>query len=610
MKEAALRLGRGNGALLFITGILAAFFSTVRIFDPDTWFHLAGGRLIWESGLPRVNTFSSTFPDYPWKNVEWLFDAAAYVTFRIAGFTGLELLQVLLVAGAFLLAVACALRAGAKLQGAGALLAFPVLILALSVCRFRFPLRPHLASWVGIALLLLLWRIRPRRLPLWFALAGMVWANLHPGVIYGVALGVIFVLASLLDRDREGTRTALLGLSALVGGSLANPWFIEPYRYDLANLSIKGAIPNILECLPPSPAGNESFFLYLALLLAAAPLRVLRRDWVHLLALALFLPFALLFQREIPNLVMVTLPGMLVSASEAANPARRGGMRILVAGIALLLLAATPVLSWHEWKESSNFFSPGWGVNHAAVPQGAVEFVTSRGLRGEMYNDTFSGGYLLWSLYPGRRVFIDGRVYAYPLSFHRQILEMTADRWPLLAERYGLTHAVLLRIRAGGFNNADFFSVAGWKLVYLDGSFLVFADPASTDYDLVRRDEFRFIGVRSDSSELYLAGRRDPQGMKAELSRIDSGRLVFSGDFHRFGFAAWGAGDLPSAERFFRRGAGRWPRDPVWNLCLGEVLLDAGRRQEAMRELASASRKGRGSEVGREAEARLRELGR
>jgi len=54
--------------------------------DSDTWWHLASGRLIAaERVVARADPFSFTAPGAPWINQQWLFDLAAYGTWRAGG---------------------------------------------------------------------------------------------------------------------------------------------------------------------------------------------------------------------------------------------------------------------------------------------------------------------------------------------------------------------------------------------------------------------------------------------------------------------------------------------------------------------------------------------
>src|SRR5207245_8612998 len=66
--------------------------------DPDTWFHLAGGRFMWESGRwPATNAFSFAVPDYAWIDLHWIFQLALYAAYRAGGVNGCIALAIALV---------------------------------------------------------------------------------------------------------------------------------------------------------------------------------------------------------------------------------------------------------------------------------------------------------------------------------------------------------------------------------------------------------------------------------------------------------------------------------------------------------------------------------
>ena len=65
--------------------------------DPDVLWHLKTGQVMLERGaLLRTNTFSSTYPDHPWPNPEWLFQVLLALLHRGGGFVAIGALKVLL----------------------------------------------------------------------------------------------------------------------------------------------------------------------------------------------------------------------------------------------------------------------------------------------------------------------------------------------------------------------------------------------------------------------------------------------------------------------------------------------------------------------------------
>src|SRR5215208_5889761 len=79
---------------VLMAGLVAIAFLTVstRFHDPDLWFHLRLGELIWSTHtIPATETLSSTAYGHPWTAHEWLAQVSIYATYRTGGDAGLML---------------------------------------------------------------------------------------------------------------------------------------------------------------------------------------------------------------------------------------------------------------------------------------------------------------------------------------------------------------------------------------------------------------------------------------------------------------------------------------------------------------------------------------
>jgi hypothetical protein len=602
------------GILLLITVLLAVLFSSVKLFDQDTFFHLAGGRLVAESGLPSTNSFAFTYPDHPWKHSKWLFDLAVYASFRIGGYNGIELLQVLLVVGIFLVTIRTAVEGFKKIGTGDLLCVIPTLILALSASRIRFPMRPHLISLLGIAVLLCLWTVRPRKTVLWFGLLAVIWANLHPGVVHGAVICSMLVAGSLLSRNREMVGLSIRSSAAFLVGSVINPYTIYPYYLSLAHFTLDKSLPAIIEFRAPNLLNNTSFFLFAILALAVMPWRVKEKDYLYLMLAPFFFLLAMFANRAIPHFTVVTLPGIAatlcgVLRGQAAKPFGRKSILVLLS----ILTAASLYLSYREAKGNNMVLSAGWGLNQIMLPGPAADFVEESDLSGNMYNDVLNGGYLMWRFYGQRPVFVDGRLFPYPLDFLRRIHgfpePVTPPRWADLMDEFDIDYAVVRRESFRGASDAGLlFQSLNWPLVFIDGISYVFVRPGSVNEE--RAGGFKFEIIRPDSTgnELLQAGRQYPERMKSELQRINPDRTLDPGDSIRFGAGALGAKAYQLAGRFLDRGLVLNPKSPLLHLVIGEFFLDRGDVKMAVMEFTEAARLGGDSETARRAEERIREL--
>ena len=85
-------------AAAFVIVVAAAVRPTV---DPDFWWHLRTGELIWTSGIPDSDPYSFTVPGRAWITHEWLSETILYGLYRSLGLAGLIVVFALLTTAAF-----------------------------------------------------------------------------------------------------------------------------------------------------------------------------------------------------------------------------------------------------------------------------------------------------------------------------------------------------------------------------------------------------------------------------------------------------------------------------------------------------------------------------
>ena len=127
-------------------------------------------------------------------------------------------------------------------------------------------------------------------------------------------------------------------------------------------------------------------------------------------------------------------------------------------------------LSIYRWR------SDGLHLGWQPIGRDAIEVI--RNCPEPLYNEFGTGGTLTW-LIPERRVFIDGRVEAYPADFLRRATtaELTGDYKPLFAE-YGIRCAVL---RAQSKPAIALRSDPSMRPMFDDGEWVIFARAESVD---------------------------------------------------------------------------------------------------------------------------------
>src|SRR5688572_7575530 len=387
--------------LALYTGILAAAIALgyCRVADPDFWWHLATGQRIAATGsIPREDVFSYTAAGRPYVDHEWLFQLAQYATFSAFGLTGITILKIAIIALIFgVIAGYCARRFESAVAAGG------LTLFAMAGATPRLVERPELFSILFLALTFIaidsFTRDGNRRVLAVLPLLYVLWANVHAALIVGLLLQLIFIIGAAIDRRRDVIVALAITSAACVLAAGINPFGFRVLTvpFELTALVDSGVLDN-REWQAPTMRSATTFWFFLAAstLLMAADLR--RRRVATLLLFAFFGYLALRYVRNVG--VFSAMAPLLIAAN---GPLRSLWERVLAAtGVIALVLTATIVYPFERGRGEASYF-----------PDRLTSFVERYDLRGNMYNTWGLGGYLIWQLYPERRVFMDGRNEVY-----------------------------------------------------------------------------------------------------------------------------------------------------------------------------------------------------
>lgn len=454
-------------------GLATATFLTVsgRFNDPDLWWHLKTGQVIWTTGsIPSTDLFSFTAQGQPWTAHEWLAQLGIYGVYAAGGYGGLMLalglVSSLIFIGVYLLC---------WMETKNVLAAFLGGLTAWFFGTVSLAARPLLLGHLFLVaelLILELARRRSRRwlwcLPPLFA----VWANCHGSYYFGLGVIGVYWLSSFLTGewgaiesrawDAKGRKTLTAVLFLSVAAVCCTPVGVRLLLYPLKTIfQQRGGLNASQEWLPPDPREIRAVAMLLgigAILLAAAA----RKMTLQLRELALILvAFALAIEhtRMLFLFGIVAAPALARLIAAVVGPDR--GRDHPVANAILMLACAAAMIAW---------FPSAAGLRdqvRKSSPQAAVEYIRRAGLPGPMLNEYVFGGYLIWA-FPEQKVFIDGRSDVYEWT---GVLE-EFGRWATLSE----DPAVLLDKRgirlcilaSGGRMTYVMPRLPGWRKAYAD----------------------------------------------------------------------------------------------------------------------------------------------
>ena len=517
--SAAGRSAPGLARVVAIAAVLAgvvllAFF---QVNDTDVFWQIKVGERVLATGetVAQLNYFSSTFPDYPYYNPEWLFQVMLAVVHARGGWQGVMALKLALVA---LLAATLFARL-LKVCDAPATAA-ALTLAALATMRSRLTERPQLASLLFFCLMLLMLegarRGRPRLLwglvPL-FAL----WSNVHGELLLGLLVLFGAATGEWLQRHREGGpavvaphRLAAVGL-ACFAASLLNPGGVRILWQGPGHFSL-GSILEIAEFSFSSPRDVPLFWVVLAAVLIALLRRRGRIDWAEAIPLAGVALLSIRYRREIPYFAMGALP-LLQRAltAEGGKPwVRRAG------GLAAGLLAAG-CLIWAMRYDRILTYRWGWGINTDIFPAAAADFIARAQLPPGLYNHYNVGGYLLYRLSPPYGVFQDSRG-AYPVEFLAALhAQHGGEASRGLLERFGVNTALIW-----SFEAKYLLPRQEWAVVYWDDRHCVLVRRAPQHEPLLARLEYRRYLPWGDDADF--GDPRALEALAAEMRRNERER--------------------------------------------------------------------------------------
>jgi hypothetical protein len=184
-----------------------------------------------------------------------------------------------------------------------------------------------------------------------------------------------------------------------------------------------------------------------------------------------------------------SIPGKI-----ARSPVTSGLVIVWITCYTALGLAGNPPLGY-------DFKQFGFGVNEYRVPAGSVRYLNDNSVYGRFFNPFHWGGYIIWTGYPKRTVFID------PMGgLPDELLEkytlatsgILGSTWILeqLHVRYGFEALILdYPYRNAGARDLSglVMSDPNWALVYWDDVSLLYLRRGGTHQSLIDRDEYRFV---------------------------------------------------------------------------------------------------------------------
>ena len=462
--------------------VLAVLTVRSRFDDPDMWWHLKTGEIIWTTHtIPLTDIFSYTTNHQALVPQEWLSQVLIYGAYKWGGLSGLMLW--LCVLSATLLIAGYGL---CWLYSQNAKVAFVGAMTLWLFGTIGFAIRPQMIGYLLLIIELVLIHLGRTRNPRWFLWLPVlfaVWINCHASFFLGLLVAGIFLFASLFDFrsgslvstgwDPHCRRMLLLALVLSVAALFVNPDGVKQVLYPVDTILHQPLNLSSVEEWRPTQMTDARGIALLAVLLCSFLLVIVRQSELffdELLLLAFATWMAVSHERLLFAFGILAVPilSRLLSTSWEGYDAEKDRIwpNAVLIGISLLVAVLA-------FPSSQNLE----GQVEDKSPVKAVNFIRSSHLSGPMLNDYTAGGYLIWAA-PEHPVFVDGRAdvfeWAGVLAEFGNWATLQSDPNALL-QKYGVNFCLLT-------SNAPMAHVLpllhGWKTAYSDDKFMVFVRTA------------------------------------------------------------------------------------------------------------------------------------
>ncbi len=507
------QLARRLFLLLAAVAVLYAFVSGLRtVADPDLFWQLATGRWV----AQHHHVFSTDVFSYTAAGQPWIYPVGGSLFFYGAYLLGGYILLSWIGAAVCVGTIALLLRKGTPVTAALTILAVPL------VAKRCSPRAEIFTIILFAAFLSILWETyQTGHARLWLLPPLMlIWVNCHLGFVSGLALMVAFAGMDLLEmlysgeRRREAAqrlRRALPWFGAAALCTLANPWGWKIYEAVLRQnramaehsmwIAEWGKVPLSRAALSQafSPSHGDPFYFLLVVVVIATLLSLLQRQLgpAILMACATYPGVQHVRMDSLSACVIVVVAGSILYTTILRMAARILSMRarlvFATAAAALFVILgvvrSADAMKIHEMALSSYGAGPSWWF-----PERASEFIQRENVPGEIFNTYIQGGYITWTLGPGRRDYLDGRAIPFgsqAFLHQAELMQSSPDSeiWRAEADRYNI-NAVILPLNRFESVLGDlkrFCNSTQWRPVYLDETAAVFVRRKPATEELIRR---------------------------------------------------------------------------------------------------------------------------
>ena len=448
--------------------------------DGDLPRHLLMGKYVLETGWPPTQEiFAYPYEGQTYVSHEWLAGILLYLSYVLFDLNGVVLLASLLIAATFTILFSEAVRQNGEIVPN-----FLLIFFGASVTSIHWIPRPHLFTMLFLAI----WLARLDRFSrgnpakLWmFPALMLLWGNIHAEFVAGFLTLLAYIAGWLWNyifaRQTLNTPTGknlLLITSTSVIATLINPAGLRTWGTIFGYINNSYLMSRITETRPPDFARAE-YLPLLLLLVISVLLIVIRREQftaAHIFLLLGFGAMSLLSARN-AHLFGVVAPFVLSNGLKGISniqPFKR--MESLINRIEsqisgrmvpslLAVVISVPILAS---AGSFNRFEP------TVFPVDAVRWLKENPQPGQVFNAFDWGGYILFHLWPEKKVFIESQtdVRGELTREYEKVITLQND-WQGIFERYDVSWVII----PPQWDLGTELLHIGWEIAYQDSTAII-----------------------------------------------------------------------------------------------------------------------------------------
>ena len=474
---------------LYLTFILVIIFSVRMVSGFDIGFHLSGGRYITENfSFPFEDTFTYTVTGNEYIDIQWLFQLINFIVYKISGYDGLTVLNVMLMVFVFIL-----ILKRLMMKNLPVIYSVVSLLLTIIAVQIRISNRPEVFTWIFILLTLIIldnyFLFKSKKL-FFLPLILLLWVNSHGLFIIGLFLIICYYISIFIQSGKNDTYLLKWFLiSAAV--CFINPYFADgvlfPF-YLFTRLQSSNIFKNSISELG-SPLGlinDFPFDIYLYISIAVLSLILIiftfRKRKFHEIAILLaFLYLSFTSYRNLPLFLIYAVYIITVSAHDIISNAKSSRFRkdsnaahYISSAISLVIvLICVRVITGAYYADYKGAIIFGTGVNNNTLPDKLSEHMNANNVSGHMINQFELGGWLHWKT--GQPVFIDGRLEVMKEDFFEEYNKsFKVNGLRSLSQMFNPSLIIYNHSTAYSWTD-EIRKLDGWNIIYLDGFFAAYS---------------------------------------------------------------------------------------------------------------------------------------